>query len=378
MRSYDAIVVGLGGMGSAALWHLARRGLRVLGIEQFDVGHDRGSSHGGSRLIRKAYFEHPGYVPLVSRAYELWNELAEASGRPLFHRSGLLLAGAEQSATIRGVRLAASTHRLKIEDVPNTDCPRRFPGLVPSKDMVVLFEPDAGFLAVEDCVKAHVQQAVVEGATVLTGETVRKWMIEGQDVSVYTDRGRHVGKRLVLCGGAWSGEWLSSIGWPLEIRRKVVVWFETVPGAYEFQRGCPVFCFDTSGGFFYGFPSMEGRGVKVGEHSGGTVVERPENMDRSLQVDDLDPLRKFIGRHLPDAKPSVVSFSVCMYTMTPDEHFIVDRHPDNPQVFAACGFSGHGFKFASVIGKALADLVIEGRTAEPIQFLQGNRFPASR
>ena len=378
MAVYDAIVVGVGGMGSAALWHLARRGLRVLGIDPFDVGHDRGSSHGGSRLIRTAYFEHPDYVPLVSRAYEFWNELVAASGKPLLHRTGLFLAGAEESATIRGVRLAAATYRIEIEDVPLDDCPKRFPGLVPSENMVVLFEAEAGFLAVEECVKAHVEQAVAEGAEIRTGERVREWNVKNGDVCVYTDQGRYVGRAMVLCGGAWSRDLLAPLDWPLEIRRKVVVWFETRGGAYGFQQGCPVFCFDTPHGFFYGFPSMDERTVKIGEHTGGQVIAHPEELNRMLREADLVPLRRFIDRHLHGAKAKAANYSVCMYTVTPDEHFIVDRHPDNARVFVACGFSGHGFKFAGVIGKALADLVIEGETAEPIQFLRRARFSSLR
>ncbi len=374
MASYDAIVLGVGGMGSAALWHLARRGCKVLGIEQFGVAHDRGSSHGGSRLIRRAYFEHPDYVPLVSSACSLWRELEEASGKKLFHRTGLFLAGHSPGVLIDGVRKAAKVHDLDIQTVSATDAARRFPGLRPAPDMTVLYEADAGFLEVENCVRAHVEQAAACGAEVRLGIPVRGWSADSSCVCVETDSDTFTARHLVLCAGAWSGKTLGELGIHLQVRRKVVVWFETLNTAYRVDTGFPVFCFDTPTGFFYGFPSFDGRTVKVGEHSGGEPVEAPQLLDRDVRNSDLGPLGLFIAAHLPAAIPKVVEGSVCMYTMTPDEHFIVDRHPAHENVFVACGFSGHGFKFASVIGSILADYVTHGSTAEPVGFLGLSRF----
>ena len=375
MASYDAIVLGVGGMGSAALWHLARRGCRVLGIEQFGLAHDRGSSHGGSRLIRRAYFEHPDYVPLVSRAYILWRELEEACAKKLFHHTGLFLAGHQPGVLIDGVLQAANAHDLAIETVSATDAARRFPGLRAAPEMTVLYEADAGFLEAENCVRAHVDQAVACGAEVRFGVFVRGWSADTNRVRVETDSGTFTAAQLVVSAGAWSGKLLSELGIGLTIRRKVVVWYATSDKTYSLDSGCPVFCFDTPSGFFYGFPSFDGRTVKVGEHSGGDPVESPELLDRHVRDSDLRPLERFLAAHLPAAKSQIVDQSVCMYTMTPDEHFIIDRHPAHENVVVACGFSGHGFKFASVVGSILADFVTRGGTSEPIDFLSLTRFP---
>lgn len=371
---YDAIILGLGGMGSAALWHLARRGCKVLGIEQFGIAHDRGSSHGGSRLIRRAYFEHPDYVPLVSRAYALWDELEAASATKLFHRTGLYLAGQQPGAMIDGVLRAAAAHQLDIETVSHADSVRRFPGLLAARDMTILYESDAGFLEVENCVRAYIDLAQAAGAHLRIGETVRSWSAASGNVEVVTDSQTCRARHLIVCGGPWTSRLMNDLGVPLEVRRKVVVWYETANSRFRVDNGAPVFCFDTPAGFFYGFPTLDGHTVKVGEHSGGQPVDRPENLDRNLHDEDLAPLTRFSDAHLPAATTKVVRHSVCMYTMTPDEHFVIDRHRDHENVFVACGFSGHGFKFASVVGSVLADFVMSGRTSEPIQFLSASRF----
>lgn len=369
MSRFDAIVLGLGGMGSAALWHLARRGRSVLGIDQFGVAHDHGSSHGGSRLIRRAYFEHPDYVPLVSRAYELWAELEQASGTKLFHRTGLFLAGHRPGLLIDGVLRAAEVHNLKIELLPHVQAKTQFPGLSAGFDQTILYEADAGFLDVENCVRAHVERARTAGAEIQLNTKVAGWSAEPDSVRVTTTDEVLQAKTLIICAGSWSGSLLRELGAPLTIRRKVVVWYRAAAPGYRVDDGCPVFCFDTPQGFFYGFPSFDGDCVKVGEHSGGEPVANPESLDRAIHQSDLAPLERFIEAHLPLARPEVARHSVCMYTMTPDEHFIIDRHPQHPNVIVACGFSGHGFKFASVVGSALADMVTIGGTKEPVGFL---------
>lgn len=377
MSGYDAIVIGVGGMGSATMWHLARRGCNVLGIERFNLAHDRGSSHGGSRLIRRAYFEHPDYVPLVSRAYDLWSELEQAAGTGLFHRTGLYLAGHQPGMLIDGVLRSKSRHGLSIDTLTSAEAQERFPGLRCGPDMSVLFEADAGFLEVENCVRWHARLAIDAGATLHEGEAVRSWQADTAGIRVHTDRGSYSARSLILCGGAWTDALLKDLRLPLQIRRKVVVWYESADPAFCVRNGSPVFCVDTADGFFYGFPTMDGRTVKIGEHSGGRPTPTPDALDRELHDEDLVPLEKFIGAHLPAATTRIAEHSVCMYTMTPDEHFIIDRHPAHNNVFFACGFSGHGFKFASVIGSALADLATHGVTDEPIHFLNVRRFPTT-
>lgn len=376
MTRFDVIVIGLGGMGSAALWRLAQRGLRVLGIESFAVGHDRGSSHGGTRIIRKAYFEHPDYVPLLHRAYAGWVELEDQAAENLFERTGLLLLGPPNGAIISGVRRAADAHRLDIAEVSPRDRSRRFPAFAVGDGMDALFEADAGFLHVERCVLAGVAAAQALGARIVTGARVGAWSSDGRVATVETDRTRYEAEALLICGGAWSQELLREIHFPLEIRRKVVLWFAPRHEHYAMRCGCPVFGIETAHGFFYGFPDVDGSGVKVGDHTGGETVDTADSLDCSLLPDDVPRIRQFVKDHLPGLDPTVQRHSVCMYTMTPDEHFIIDRHPHHANVAFAAGFSGHGFKFAPVVGSVLADLVTQGDTEAPIGFLRIRPWPS--
>ncbi len=373
MRPYDVIVIGLGGMGGAALYHLAKRGASVMGIEQFEIGHDRGSSHGRTRIMRRAYFEHPDYVPLVDRSHVMWAALADETGEALLHRSGLFLAGRPEDAVIRGVREAARAHAVRVETVDHADLDGRFPGLRAANDMEVVFEPDAGFLRVEECVRAHVERASALGAYVRLGEEVETWEADANGVRIVTDRGTYLAEKLIICAGPWAGQLLSEMRIPLDVRRVVVVWFRSDNPAHRLDQGAPVFGYDLGDGFFYGFPVLDDRGMKIGEHIGRQRVTNPSSLDRTLHEDDLPRLHSLIDRFLPGVTHEVISHGVCMYTMTPDEHFIVDRHPHHENVFFAAGFSGHGFKFAPVIGAALADLCIKGNTDAPIEFLSASR-----
>lgn len=380
--TYDAIVLGLGAMGSAAAWRLAARGMRVLGIEQFDLGHERGSSHGHTRIIRKAYFEHPDYIPLLHRAYELWGELERAAARTLFHRVGLLLCGDENSALIAGVRRSAELHELGLETLTAEQVPQRFPGFDPAAGQVGLFESDAGYLLVEDSVRAMAAQAAARGATLLTGRPVAGWRVEGDGVEVESAGAAYRARRLVVCAGPWSAASLAELGLPLRVLRKPQLWFACGDERYSLARGFPAFAFEDRSGFFYGFPEIVPGQMKIAEHTGGDEAEDPARVDRMLHDTDQARVRRFVESHLPGVSTTVVRHSVCMYTMTPDGQFIVDRHPKHPQVVLAAGFSGHGFKFAPLIGEALADLAIDGTSNLPIGFLSLGRFadrtPAAR
>ena len=373
MKTHDAIVIVLGGMGSAALAHLVGRGLDVLGLEQFETGHDRGSSHGQTRIIRRAYFEHPDYVPLVDRSYALWAELESATDTQLVHQTGLALFGEPGGAVVPGVRRAAAAHKLDIRDVALAEVPRRFPGFAPSADMEVLYEPDAGYLAVEACVQAHLQLARTKGAHIAEREAVLSWRSTGTEVEVVSQGARHKARHLVICAGAWTSTLLRDWCVPMQVRRVVVSWFNTRGLSYRVEDGCPIFCFDTHDGFYYGFPVLDERGVKIARHDQGEIIRDPSTIDRSEQSADRASIERFIDRYLPDVKPTATHHSVCMYTMTPDGHFVIDRHRDFPNVWIAAGFSGHGFKFAPVVGSILADLVTTGQTAEPIDFLRASR-----
>jgi sarcosine oxidase len=378
MEHYDAIVLGVGGVGSATLDHLARRGIRALGIEQFELAHDRGSSHGQTRLIRQSYFEHPDYVPLVQRAFSGWRELAEIAGEPLYHEVGLVQIGRPDGEVLRGVRASAQAHQLPIENLSASEAEARFPGLRVPRDCEAVFETRAGYLLVERCVLAHARAAVQRGATLRTGETVRSWRAAnqgtaGQGVIVETDRGQYAADRLVITAGPWASVLLADLNIPLEVRRKPLYWFRTRSDVYRADCGFPGFLYDLPGGCFYGFPQIDDSSIKVAEHSGGCVVSDPLTVDRGIDTDDQNRVAGFVENFLTDATTECVNHVACMYTMSPDEHFILDRHPRYPQVAFAAGLSGHGFKFAGVLGEELARLVCEGTVDPRAKFLAANR-----
>jgi len=372
MESYDVIVAGVGGMGAVTCLDLARRGARVLGIEQHRIGHALGSSHGETRLYRTAYFEAPDYVPLVQRAIALWRNVEAATGRELLVETGLALFGPPGGAAIRGAELAARRHGLAFERPSVDEARGRFPEFRFGDDAEVLFEREAGYLRVEDCVRHAAEAAEASGARLLEETTVTGFASDAGGVRVETRRGAFAASSLVLTAGPWSADLLGSLGNELTVQRQVLLWLAADPEAHG--PGSPAFGFDTPEGFFYGFPAQEPAIVKLARHLGGERIERPEAIDRALGPKDREPVLRFVAEHLPRVRPEIVRHHVCMYTMTPDEHFIVDRHPQHRRVFVAAGFSGHGFKFASAVGRALAELALEGKTSEPIGFLSASRF----
>jgi sarcosine oxidase len=378
MDSYDAIVLGAGGVGSAALFHLARRGARVLAIDRFAPGHDRGSSHGQTRLIRQAYYEHPDYVPMVRRAFVLWEELERQSGLALYHQIGLVQIGPEAGEVIQGVRASAHSHALPIEELSASECQARFSGLRVPEAYRAIFEARAGYLLVEACVRAHAEQAARLGAQLRVGESIVGWHVEGSGVVVQTDRGQYSADRLIVAVGAWAGQLLGDLGVPFEVRRKLLYWFADGDDTYRADRGCPAFLYDLPQGCFYGVPQIDSLGVKVAQHTGGAVVDDPLAVDRGPDAVDQRAVSEFVAEFLPGVRPQATSQAVCMYTMTPDAHFVVDRHPEHPQVVFAAGLSGHGFKFTSVLGEALSELALDGRSRLPIEFLSLDRAGLAR
>lgn len=372
MESWDVIVVGVGGMGSLACLELGRHGARVLGLEQHAVGHAFGSSHGETRLYRRAYFEAPDYVPLMDRALRLWRELEAESGEELAVETGLVLFGPRRSELIGRAEHAGAEHGIHFERVDVAEARRRFPDFAAAApDSEVMFERDAGFLRVERCVGAAARLARAHGARI--EEHVRVRSVAG-DGRVETDRGTFVGSSVVLCAGPWSAPLAGSLGPLLGVQRQVLTWLECAPDAYRLDAGTPAFGFDTPGGFFYGFPALVPGELKLARHMGGETVPSPAELDRELRPADAALVTGFARRHLPKARARVLRHHVCMYTMTPDEHFIVGRHPEHERMVLAAGFSGHGFKFASAIGRAVAELALDGSTREPIGFLSPQRF----
>ena len=371
----EVIVLGLGGMGSAVLYQLARRGVNVCGIERFGVAHARGSSHGQTRIIRKAYLEHPDYVPLLQRAYQLWGEIEGESGRELLVKTGLFSAGVPNSEAIRGLEVCYRHHRLPHERLDPAAIQRRYPQFSLPEDWVGFLDPEGGFLRVEDCVETHIELARRHGAEIRTQEAVRSWRPDGGGVVVETERANLRADRLVVTTGAWAQPLLAGLGVEATILRKVLFWYETDPAA-DFSLGrLPCFLLDWRGAVMYGFPAQGRDGMKVAEHS--LTRQRavdPDHLDRDLAPRDEAPVRQFIEEFFAGLQVRRQRHAVCMYTTTPDGHFALDVHPQYRQVVLGAGFSGHGFKFASVIGEILADLAERGTTAQPIGFLRLGRF----
>ncbi|MGI5247138.1 N-methyl-L-tryptophan oxidase [Dactylosporangium sp. CA-139066] len=374
--NYDVIVAGLGGMGSSAAYHLAARGKRVLGLERFGPAHDRGASHGGSRITRQSYFEDPAYVPLLLRAYELWERLERDSGRDLMTLTGGLMMGAPDSVTVDGSRRSAEQWGLPHEMLDAAEIRRRFPVFRPAPGDVALFEAKAGLLRPEAAVEANLALAAGHGAELRFHEPVEAWSEDGEGVTVRTAAGTYRAGALVLCPGAWAPELLADLGVPIVVTRQVQFWFAPEGGIEPFRPEVqPIFIWegpaDTQ---VYGFPALDGPdgGIKVAFFRGGEATT-PETIDRSIRPAEIEEVAAHLATRVPAAAGRYLRGKTCMYANAPDKHFVVGRHPAHERVTVACGFSGHGFKFVPVVGEILADLALTGETAHPIALFDPGR-----
>jgi monomeric sarcosine oxidase len=375
MEHYDAIVVGVGGVGSAALYYLAQRGAKVLGIDRFQPPHDRGSTHGHTRVIRQAYFEHPDYVPLLREAYRGWQELEARTGQQLFHQVGLLEVGPPDGVVVPGVLRAAQQHSLVVEPLTAREIETRWPGICVGDGLTGVFEPSAGYLLVEDCVRAYLNEARAVGASVLLDTEIRSWSATSSGVRVVAADGREFSAgRLVVTAGAWAARLLHDLGMHLVVRRKSLFWFDADKADYAAVNGMPAFLFELRDAVFYGFPQLDSQGVKVAEHSGGQEIDDPLAVNKNVDREEQNRVEAFLAAHLPRVAHRVNHHAACLYTMSPDEHFIVDHYPALPRVVFAAGLSGHGYKFAPVLGRALAEMALDGSTGLPIGFLALPRF----
>jgi sarcosine oxidase len=362
-------------MGSAAAYHLAGCGLRVLGLDANPRLHSLGSSHGRSRIIREAYKEAPEYVPLVQRAYGLWRQLEEESGRDLLRVTGGLVVGEPGGESVAGVARAAREHGLAYEELSPQDVEARFPALRLAEGLAAVYEARAGILYPEECTAAHLDLAAARGADLRHGERALRWEADGTGVKVETDQGAYRAQSLAVTVGPWASQVLEELGLPLTVRRVVNAHFEALEPATLGPDRLPVYILDVPEGEYYGFPNLPGQGLKIGRHDGGEVCT-PQTIRRSVDPGEVEGLRGVLDRYLPGSAGPVLHTLTCMYTNTPDGHFVIDRHPVHERVAYGCGFSGHGFKFASVIGEVLADLATEGRTEHPAGFLAAARFAA--
>jgi len=374
IETCDVAILGLGGMGSAAAMHCATRGASVIGLEQFGPAHARGSSHGDVRVIRKGYFEHPNYVPLLHRAYTLWHELEEHTQRNLLTYTGALLTGPPGADYVAGLEACYRENDLPHERLAAAEMQHRFPRLRVPEDHVGFYDPLGAYLRVEDCVQAHLDAASAAGAQLHFDEPALSWRADAHGVVIKTVQREIHAAKLIITAGPWAAQALRGLDVPLQVLRKVQAWFACPdPAAYSAPE-FPIYLIDRPYGIVYGFPHYGGPGLKMAEHTGGTPLSDPTHVDRTLHPTDTAPLDRFIADCLPGLAPTLVRHSVCMYTCTPDLHFVLDQHPAHPNVALACGFSGHGFKFASVIGEIMADLALHGRTKAPIDFLRLARF----
>lgn len=374
----DVIVVGLGAMGSAAAAHLAGRGQRVVGFEQFTPAHELGSSHGETRIVRQAYFEHPDYVPLAQRSYELWDELTDDDGRPLRHQHGGLMIGAADSPVVAGTLASARRWSLPHERLDRGAMAEHYPQFRLHDGDEAVFEAVAGWVSPEEGVRAHLRRAGAAGADLRFEVRIDGWDVTADGVEVMAAGERFVAPRLVLTAGAWAAGALRAAGVRLPLRpvRRVVGFFEPDDPAMFTPERFPIYVFQLGDGdAIYGFPETErGRGAKVGFHYRGPDCD-PDAMDRTATDDEIEALRDALADRIPGLAGRCLDSSVCMYTMTPDEDFVVGALPGTDgRVIVAAGFSGHGYKFSPVIGEVLADLAIAGTTDHPIAFLSPERL----
>ncbi len=386
-ETFDVAVIGVGAMGSAACEALARRGVSVVGIERFDLPHDRGSSGGQSRLIRKAYWEHPDYVPLLHRAYENWRALEERSGAKVLVEAGCLYAGRGAGDLIVGTRRSASEHSLEVDEVSASELHARWPQFVLPEDFEVLYEAGAGLVLCERAIAIHAELAQRHGAQIRCRERLLSWTHHDHGVSLQTDRGQVEAGHVLFTAGAWAGDLLGDLGVRLRVHRQVIAWVWPEPLERYTLGALPCWAIEPPDvgfqGIYYGFPALPAaldggqRGLKLGHHWLGPTTD-PESVVRDVDDADEADWRPALERYLPGANGPVAGAKVCLYTSSPDEHFIVDRHPTLSNVTLACGFSGHGFKFASVMGEALADLTMAGHSDLPVGFLSLSRFQSGR
>ena len=328
---------------------------RVLGLDRFAPPHEQGSSHGQTRIIREAYFEDPVYVPLVRRAYELWDELARASGRDVLRVTGGLMIGRPDSVIVAGSRRSAEEHGLPHEVLDAAAVRRRFPALRPAGEMIAVLEPRAGILQPHECIAAHLELAGRHGAELRFDEPLLRWAPDGEGVRVETARGACTARRLVLTAGAWVAQLLPGVAVPFQVERQVLHWFQAINPAEFTPERCPVHLWQFDGmRFFYGFPD-EGAGVKVAFHHDGETTTA-DTVRREVAEAEVEAMRQVLRRFIPGANGALRSSVVCVYTNTPDEHFWIDRHPGHPQVIVGSPCSGHGFKFSAAVGEVLADL----------------------
>ncbi len=373
---FDVIVIGVGSMGSATCYYLARNGCRVLGLEQFGIVHEHGSHFGQSRIIRKAYFEHADYVPLLQRAYENWEDLEEKTGTSLYYRTGVVYFGPRNSLTLNGIRTSAATHNVDITEFSHPESRKQFRAFDIPDHFETLFEPDAGFVTPERTIRALAEQAQNHHAVIHADEKVLEWNDDGSTITVKTDRDTYHCNKIVFTSGSWTSKLVPELSGDLKVTRQVLAWINPANPTTVSLGNFPCwFVDDPTYGIFYGFPVLpfEGfggpLGLKLACHSPGPATD-PDRVDRHVGDEERAKIEYALGKYLPGCGKEFITLKTCLYTHSPDDNFVIDFLPGHGnRVVIACGFSGHGFKFVPVIGEILADLAAQGTTRHPIAFL---------
>ena len=374
MTMFDVAVIGLGAMGSAALFNLARQGQRVIGIEQFEPGHDKGSSHGESRIIRLSYFEHPSYVPLARRAMEKWRELEQLCRHNILTVTGVLEAGYPGCPIVEGSLEASRLHGLDHEVLDAAEINRRFPAFKVPPHWTGLYQPEGGFLRPELAIQQFVGLAERHGAEVRTGTRVLAIEPLGSGVRVRTEAGEIEAGSVIVAAGAWIGDFAPELKPHLKLTRQVLGWFEPLQPAYYSPDRCPVFILESEDDACYGFPDFAGTGVKTASHRKGAYLPSADDLSQDGGAADEAQIRRMLALAMPEANGPLRAMRTCMYTRTPDEDFVIDRSSADPRIILASPCSGHGFKFASVIGEVLADLALGKTPANDISRFKLERF----
>jgi len=370
-------VVGLGIAGAAAAYHLARRGSRVIAFEQFEPGHDRGSSHGESRVIRLAYSEHPSYVPLLRAAYAGWRALEAATGREIMTINGILEAGRPGSPIVAGCLAAAAEHALEHEVLTPAEVGRRFPAFTLPADWTAIHQPDGGWLRPELALSLLVEGAAAAGAEIRTGTRVDAIEPGAGGIRLRAGGMTVEAGAVVIAAGGWIGELVPELRPHLRLTEQVLGWFRPLDPALFTPERFPIFVFEGEEDTCYGFPDFQGSGVKLASHRHGPALSHPGQMRRGADSAEA-PLRSFLERHIPAAAGAFLGARTCLYTNTPDEHFLLDRHPDDHRIILASPCSGHGFKFGPVLGDILADLAMHGATRHDISRFRLERLTGLR
>ena len=358
--SFDVIVAGVGAMGAQTCWHLANRGQRVLGLDRYDIPNSMGSSHGVHRIIRLAYFEHPLYVPILRRAYELWRQTEQLFGEQLLFVTGSLDIGQADAPVIKGSLASCKLHGLDHELLDGETVNARYPGYKLPQGYAAVYQADGGFIASERAVVAAATLAMNTGATLRAREAIIGFdPLPGGGVKVTTTKAAYEAGRLVLSTGAWIGEHVPALKSTAVPERQVLGWFRPRKPEHFRLGQFPVSNLKSEDGHFYQFPVWGLPGFKIGRYHHLKQQGPADELSREPNAADEAALRSGLRRFFPDADGDLLAMRTCMFTNTPDEHFVIDRMPGFEEIVVASPCSGHGFKFSSAIGEILADLATD-------------------